>query len=382
MAKYEVKLTCSVCGKEFWWTGSRKNRKEADRQEEWVKENIKVCRQCRLEEEKRYEEERLKAAREWAAAQGLPELIGSQKQVEWAERLRYAGAGLYHPEKHSDVSSIERRTRALEYMFKNCVYASDWIEGRGIMDVDGKAVQTASLDMIFSWEKKYDEAQRGVDYATSEEFARYPEDKKKPGDVRITLRDDLVIAKYIKDEAFNKIVKGAGYSWSGERHAWVRRFNQFSGPAIDRAAELGNKLLCAGFGIRSTNTEVLDRAVAADYTPEQDRWIALVAQGEFAGWLSITVPTDALYQAARKLPKSKWSKPKVVVSVEYYKEVLDFADLNGYSISSGAQGAIEAEKTRRETVRPKKPENVVPDAGKKLAAILEQGDEVIDDLKD
>ena len=96
---------------------------------------------------------------------------------------------------------------------------------------------------------------------------------------------------------------------------------------------------------------------------------------------------DNLYKAARKLPGSKWDKPSVVVPVEQFEEVIDFAGMYGFKLSEGAQEiASQARKVKEgalvahvEEAEDKQP--LIPgDKPKKLA--VPEKVEVADEFKD
>lgn len=81
MAIASVTITCSKCGKEFTVRANKSNRAEANNFEEWVRRNIDTCRECERAAKESAEKER-------DAAAGLPELVGSPKQISWARALR------------------------------------------------------------------------------------------------------------------------------------------------------------------------------------------------------------------------------------------------------------------------------------------------------
>ena len=84
--------------------------------------------------------------------------------------------------------------------------------------------------------------------------------------------------------------------------------------------------------------------------PEQTRWIKRRASGKYEGWLAISWAgfDNDLYKKARSLPGSRWSSPNVVVKVDHYREVEEFAKLYGFKFSDGAKRAIEAYKKAQE----------------------------------
>ena len=81
MAKWECICVCEKCGKEFSRSGFARNRAEADNREDWVKKNPGLCRDCWKAEKSEEEEEFLRSL-------PLPELTGTEKQIQYAEDLR------------------------------------------------------------------------------------------------------------------------------------------------------------------------------------------------------------------------------------------------------------------------------------------------------
>lgn len=88
MARAIAMCRCEKCGKEFQKINYLQNRKSADEWQKWAEANITFCEDCYKEER---EAER-KAADEKAAKEnaelGLPALVGSEKQIAWAEKIR------------------------------------------------------------------------------------------------------------------------------------------------------------------------------------------------------------------------------------------------------------------------------------------------------
>ena len=88
MAVAKVDCTCEVCGNTFehrkkhpYW-----NREDVASYTAWAKENITLCPNC-YSEAKKAEEARKIA--EKAAKRKLPALVGSEKQIEWATKIRH-----------------------------------------------------------------------------------------------------------------------------------------------------------------------------------------------------------------------------------------------------------------------------------------------------
>lgn len=364
MAKYDIK--CSSCGKEYTvnLTGPGWQRKSYIT----YLESYGECPECK---QKRREEE----ASEQAASdkeKGFPELRGSEKQVMWALSLR-----------KEFINECERQELKEEYRYiydyilQNVVQAKVWIDSRDDLlelfvkykeDADNAKQQTQRTDKVIDSIKQ--EAEMTVT----------PEEVKHSGAVTVTATDKEVHVKYKYDPEFIEIVKDRHLKYSDG--VWTRKCNKFTGSTIDRAAEITNTLLSAGFKVKVNDDAIKEAAIAADFEPECRKWVLLRTSGNYAGYLAISFDSDnELYNQAHTLPKSRWNNGKMVVPVDCYKEVLDFADMLGFKVSDGAMQAIENYKASlTPPVSVNKPEK--PEEQDKLSEILQSSADVLPDLKD
>ena len=130
--------------------------------------------------------------------------------------------------------------------------------------------------------------------------------------------------------------------------------------------------------------EIRHNAINGIFKPEHTRWIGLITKGGHEGKLLLTWAgrDDELYRKARSLPRSRWDKG-VVVEVQYYKEIEDFAELYGFRFSPGARAKIDEYKEQLRNairVKPVKIDDVKPVDG--LKAILQSSNEILPDLID
>lgn len=330
------------------------------------------CFQRQLEAQR--EAENIESA-EKAEEMELPELTGSERQVAWANTLRQKF--IDKTQKFSDMSSIDfsKVSEALQYILITYTKASWYIDNR---NSDVKPILA----------KAYEDMQRSsptADTVSANEIKAestvFPSHKITEVPVEITVKDSVVSAITEKNDKFVKIVKGLGYKWNG---SWERRISPTTGSAVDRAAELGNALLIAGFPVIITDTEIRQKAIQADFEPECKRWILYAYKGDFKGCLAITWEkgNEKIYQCARKLPRAKYSNDCFYVKMEYFREVLDFVDIFGFKISQYALEEIEKYKSALNDT-PVTPMTAAPVPLKDgLSEILQSGSEVIDDLKD
>ncbi|MCI8337924.1 MAG: hypothetical protein HFH62_04450 [Lachnospiraceae bacterium] len=345
-----------------------------------------LCPECY---KKKKEEERIQrnadAAKE-AEELELPELTGTPKQVAWANTLRL---NMYKvmseriglcikrlQENGSEECTPQELAMAFDWFMQEKTEARFWIDRRekGI-----KPIEIIREFRIYTDEKENMEAEAGEEVA--EEVTVRPEEAVKDGVAKIHATEEKVSAHYIKDEDFIAVVKGLGYRWNGG--AWQKEITEYTGTAPDRAAELGNALLAAGFTVQFPNREISDRAVSGDVPQENDRWVKCDPEGESL-LLAWKKRSDDLYQAAKKLPGARWRDGAMRVKAEYYRDVEDFADTMGFNISEAARKAIARQQEKEGgyvAVRVEAPGGGITDR-ERLEKSLKAGGVILDDLKD
>lgn len=351
---------------------------------EWKKERAfeKLCPECY---EKHLIEQREKAnkeAAEKAKEMELPVLSGTEKQVAWANTLRNAVVEKYEKQLETFKERLEQAKKYLEEMEAKGTPSDKKLEDVKffVYNKEGKKVCTSKEEISDAFDyaiMKHTEAKFWIESRFNseiladfiEEYRRQkkeddiPEDVKqeesdlkesltvvpetenpKSGIVEIEYKDSVLYARYVKDDDFIKIVKGLNYKWEG---VWCKKITEYTGSAENRAAELGNVLLTNGFAVQFPNYESKEKAISADFEFENDRWIKYNTELEKLAivWKD---RSDTLYENAKKLPGAKWSSGSMKVSVEFYKEVEDFAETMGFSISQMARKKIE-EYNQRES---------------------------------
>lgn len=338
----------------------------------WKKERAfsNLCPECYKKELEKERERVNEEAAEKSIEMELPELKGTEKQVAWAITLRlkvierYENCVqddkrfyIYNKEGKKVWTSREELSDALDYAIKKYVDAKYWIDSR---------FNTEILADFIEEYKKYemendipdDVKQEIIDL--NEQLTVVPEASNlKNGVVEIECTDNVLYVRYIKDDDFIRIIKELNYKWNG---VWHKTITEYTGSADERAAELGNKLLISGFTVQFPNIESKRKALSAEFYTESDRWVKYNTK---LGQLSLvwTKRSDVLYENAKKLPGAKWKDGSIKVKIEFYREVEDFAETMGFSISNMARKKIEEFKQKEcrfETARVsvKKEENV------------------------
>lgn len=344
---------------------------------EWKKERAfdKLCPECY---KKWLEEERQKAnleSAEKSSEMELPELIGTEKQVAWANTLRMKVIENYEqqqgefdkriskakdllkkneeqgiPNKYSlsdlklyvrgkdgtnMITTKEELSDAMDYILKSKTKAEFWIDNRYN---SGEFWHFIEEYRKYVAENDVPEDVKQEEFKIKESLTVAPEaENLKSGVVEIAYKDNVLYARYVKDDDFIGIVKGLNYKWEG---VWCKKITEYTGAVADRAAELGNILLANGFTVQFPDSESKERAISADFEPENDRWVKYNSELKKLAiiWRR---KSDTLYENAKKLPGAKWNGGSMKVSIEFYKEVEDFAETMGFSISEKAREEIE-----------------------------------------
>lgn len=422
MAKYEVTYRCGHTGIVQLY-GKTKDR---ERKLEWMSNSV-LCEDCQKIE---FAKQNALAAMDNRAS-GLPPLTGTEKQAAWAESLRAechkALTAATTPVellrmtvRHAqDLALTEEQVKTSQYntpetaralmqslidkLFTEQTKASYWIDRRPKLRANGD---------IYDWDevtdeliKQFAEAVKAAAAPAAE--AAKPEQTQQPGTpapveppkpqqvetlaperpttssiVKINYTSEEVTAITDKSEAFRKIVKDLGYEWNGT--VWMRKLTARTGAAQDRAAELGNALLRAGFSIQ-IDTALFEKAINGSFEPECKRWISRLVGGEYTGRFAIVWGgyDDKMYNLARKLPGAKWHQGKMLVKPEHFEAVEDFARLYGFRFSEGGQALLAEAKAARAaalTVTPATP--TTPEKKDGLKEVLNSSDEIIADLED
>lgn len=86
MAVGEIKKICVKCGKAFSRREKFYNRDEANRWQDWAEKTITLCPECSKE---KWVSEIPDEITEFEQENNLPDLIGSEKQIAWARKIRY-----------------------------------------------------------------------------------------------------------------------------------------------------------------------------------------------------------------------------------------------------------------------------------------------------
>lgn len=389
MAKYDVTHSCGHTER-YDLIGPHRSR-------EWRLERMRrdLCPDCWRSERQRKNAEAAKFNR----AIDLPPLVGTAKQIPWAESIRARKVEAIDtllnspaPDPYSYGAHLHRAEElpaALEWLYAQ-TSAAWWIDQRDTVAVDLvlRALNEVKRNGAIPMPASASDAE-AASAAKAEATVRPDKPRTETvAEVRIAGNTIEVVFPEKRDD-FREIIRfQMRFRWAGT--CWRRQIGQFNGAVADRAAEVGHCLLAARFPVRIFDAEIRERAIRGEYAPEPRRWVHKQLDGRYAGWFRITWPKNqALYEAARRIKGSKYAEGAVYVPPEQFDEVLDFAERYQFHVSPGARELAEAARRIREQalvakVAPvRQPEPVLVEAGRVPPKLdIPEDVTVDDDLRD
>ena len=336
MAWYYVKRSCGH-EERFQITGNHSYR-------EWMI--------ARLEKEPCADCVAVERAKENAAAAAanaeseLPALVGSEKQIGWAETIRKGKLDQLGEIQKEFADQIAKEPDLFDATMRTIHgqnSASWWIDHRDmgleyIIEEVGRKIRTGKVVPPTAPDVPVD--------AIAESTLR-PENPKTETVAEIAIRENVIHITFPeKRETFRELMYGCGFRWN-DGH-WTRAIGKFAGMVEDRVAEVAAKAIAARYIVRVFDETIREKARNGTYAPEIRKWIVRDVDTDKFG---IKWPKDGdFYGAARKLPGSRWDggKHMVLVGSEHFEEVLDFAEVHGFAVSDGARDLAEQAKAIRD----------------------------------
>lgn len=360
---------------------------------EWKKEKAfsKMCPECYAKYLKEEREKTNKEAEEKSKEWELPELTGTEKQVSWANTLRIQFIdkikdGLKHINEYGldrydreELRDQKISLKKFKLFIQDIDILIDYVltnKTDSIFYIDNRTWSLSTIILLYKEIQTTKEKEEMKDIF--DEATIIPKEVKHPGIVEIKYTEDRITVIYENNTAFRDIVKNLGYKRNG---AWEKTVKEINGSYKDRVAELGNRLLNAGFSILILDEELREKAINADYEAECKRWIHLRQDSKKLA-INWTDGSD-LYNAARKLPGSKWSSPSVIVDVSHFKELEEFAELYDFKFTTAVIDYIEKYKEEIKSLSTVEVVNFKEYIEKDgLQDILNSSRDILDDLKE
>lgn len=352
--KYEVKYSCGHKGTVTLYGKSR----ERERKIEWMEKQL--CPQCKRDMEQK-ENNDFEAEYE-----GLASLKGSEKQIAYGRTCRRHAIIEY--ESMIDSGMAENNEDWREYFCRE-ESASWWID----MIECGRTLE---------WKRKEipkNEIVRPDEPQLDDDDVIVPEDQKTNDIAKISGNKDEIYVKSPKNSVIIDTVKSMGYKWNGRM--WYFTMGVTTGDCADRIAEIGNALLLKGVPVAIGDEKARKMAVDGSFEQLKYRWITVDRDGKIC--VRWERGDDSMYYAALRLPHAKYRSGKIIVDAKHFDEIRDFASLNDYSISEGAEKALEAAENAYKTVKRITPMEVDREVNKDgLQEILKSDRGILDELKD
>lgn len=379
MAKAKAICTCKTCGQKFEKTTIKRNVSEATSWEEWAQNYYDECDDCYRKRIQAEREEESRKAAEDAKSLNLPELKGSEKQVAWAESIRMEAVEKLQARidyiKELAASGREHHIK----MYDEVVKFQKWIltkdEARFWIDVrasvyDGRVLWERLSD-TFRAEYIPEDIKEEIKESVKEVLE--PENKKSNTVCEVRATKTEVTVRSAKDQGVIDLVKAQGYKWNGS--AWRKEITVTTGSAEDRLIEIGNRLLVAGYPVKS-DPKYHEKIISGTYEPESKRWI-IREDGQIR---ILTGKDEDLEIKARKIPgASKYGK--ITVPASAWQEIEDFARIHDFKISPGAQEVMDAYRASVVTVSPVKGAEAEYHE-EDVTSVLDSSRDVLDDLKE
>lgn len=339
-------LTCFFCKKKI-----HVESEECEISPSWQRGKWK-CEKCKQDEWNELCSDSTKVNAEL----GLPALIGSVAQKQWAEVIR-----------RRKIETLNREIEKEKRIYTN---GNETLSVLGLKDVTRERIDAAlqvivSKDLAKWWIdkrntdiiKEFKDIYIGIDEPLSPEDQAIMVDLELAAKAEATLTPNSPITKTAaeirtgenniikihfpeKRDDFREIIKKLHFRWSNDSKCWYRIINEKSGTLKDRSIEACHALLSNNFIVRVYDCEIRRNAIDGVYEEEHLRWIATSENNEYKGWFEIKwwERNEHLYSAARKIKGSKYDKKQfsVVVPPEQFEEIQDFADIYDFRFTKEA----------------------------------------------
>lgn len=339
-----------------------------------------VCQECYDKAKQKENDEIQEQAKQYV------ELIGTIKQVEWANKIRSKyleqlssiSAELFTKFANTALDPIDAEKvlntdiETIKYNLAHYITkAETFIDAR---DKNVLKLLSENIDLLCNSKEVNEDNKKLLEEIKEEKQELYlleTENKTKDGIVIVSENEGTIKLTYQYDRDFIDIVKSYQYYW--DRPYWARRSSDIE----NNMAEVTSKLLENGFSVQLENLKAMDLVKNNSYKRENFNRISY-ANGRFL--ISWNGFDNRIYLDAKDIPTAKWSstKSKMVVSTRAINELLEFALINKFNFDESAKTKIENLRVEKIIV------DVAGDPITKtgLEEILNGSLDILDDLKD
>ncbi len=368
MAQYTISYACGHTGT------VRLIGHHSSRESKLARLKNEYCFDC-------YKEQRLQAAQAETKERELVPLLGTEPQINWAMSIRIRLLDeLETMEARLDQLGLSPEEEQLTLLTIDALYKVDsahqWIEWRDwdvaliLRDLKKKLLAAPTPAQVAQQQQEAMKRAQAEAFALAEAALR-PEQPVTETLAEITCTVDVVCVRFPENrEDFNSLVRHLGYAWDRDSRRWERKLRiDRTGPARERAIEVGHTLLTHSFCVCAFDQDLRAAIIAGVFEPEQTRWIAAFMTGDCAGWFSIRWGThEDYYEVARRIHLSRYHKPFVAVPPVSFDKVLDFAERYDFRLTKGAQDVAKQAREQREAMLVVKKEKPAPGTKKIVAS--------------
>lgn len=345
---------CPSCGNQIIMKFPGVKASESKRRLQRYIDDGLVCDDC-LEKKRKAEKQ---SAIEFSKNNDLPELLGTEKQINWALQIRHQrlqtftldwfkkNENFLFYDKEVSESRLDIFKSFLK-LLKREVNASQWIDKRNEID---QVFFNNYLPSAISLIKDQDKDQEPEAKEVFEESTIRPDEPINSDIVEVIVDSHLNQIKIVFPYRFKpltEIMHQLFFIWDGS--SWVLKCNVIHGDFLDRAAETVYQLLANGMIALCLNSEVREKAQNGSFEPRYPRW--LVKEGE---QFAIYWHDDnrALYAEIKNLKLSKnetrYNQKKWLVPCNYLDEIESMIERHLIKVSPGAENLITMTREKHE----------------------------------
>jgi hypothetical protein len=324
---------------------------ERDRRRDY--ETGLLCAQCyklKLEEDRRKASE---AAALEGKEKGLPDLVGTEKQIAWALRIRRSVCEDLASAESWVLGEREKRSLSEE---DTCLRLKELSNIREQNSASWWINEFKELDLL-SWhamrnylKDRFEKTQHDQELKMlheSEESIREDQDLLRPSSpvtnavVEITSSNDTICLRLPEfNDTFITVTKKLHFGWDKMKFFWKRTLDERSLPMQDRVAETGAVLLASGFMIR-VDRSVVPLIVSGNYERETTKWVTKGGRNFRITWREDDGNFNTLLNQIRGYKQNRKFACCVHIPSNQWELVLDFAEQHGFKIGEEAKKFAE-----------------------------------------
>ena len=369
---------------------------------EWKAKQIakKICPECKAEAAEAFHQKVVAENKE----AGMIELTGSEKQISWAEEIRYRirkQADEYIQKNEEDMqdaferlhSALDKDPEVTEEKKNKLVEEMDTEISR--LDIETSIAKQLHEEIMNQSSSSWLIDHRGPCFFREECINRYyagdykkaktfvPETVKFLSTVLVEVRlrsKRIESAKfyYPKNDTFINLMKYHGASWSGSawKITYYNNASQYYSNLPDQIASAIANLVSSGFAVKVANEDIIQLLDAMAYTVRGSKNVTLTNRGRF--WIEGVEGEEA--ETIRMIHGVREHESGYSVPGFQAASVEDFAAVYGYYVSKKALLAIDEQKA--EEVEIFEPKKRAKKAKGSVKDIMKSTNGILDDLRD